>query len=370
MKKKQSKQNTQELDPKAIKEAFNIDPPKVYRHESQSSSVSRSNNTNRNKKTASNRSKNKSIPQKKKTAQGKGQRGTTQQTPKREAPRNSSRYDYIEPPQRASRQKPANYNNQTKSQRRAHQNHKRKKKNKLRKVFLGVVVLALIVCVGVVLSLTVFFPIEKIEVSGNKIYTKEQITQFSGIDLDDNLFLVNKEKTSAALEKQLPYVYSVQIKRSIPGTVSIKIVEAKESFAIQNNEKYILLDDNLKVLKKDSDSRPEKTVLITNCEVKQSENGSTVVFKDTEAGERIKALSQVVKKYKIENVTAISSKNINENKLVYDNRITFNFGTLDSMETKVYQGLASLEQLEKTNPQAKGELTISGDKAIYFTEEE
>lgn len=368
MKKKQSKQNTQELDAKAIKEAFNIDPPKVYRHESQSS-VNRSNNSNLNKKGVSKKSSDKSR-QKKKPRQSNARTSAAQQTSKRETPKNYLKNDYqIEPPQRAGRQRADEFGNQTKTQKRERQNHRRKKKNKLRKVFFGSLALALVVCVGAVLSLTVFFPIEKIEVSGNKMYTNEQIILLSGINIDDNLFLINKERTSETLEKELPYIYSADIKRRIPGAVTIKIVEAKESFAIQNNEKYILLDDNLKVLKKDSESRPEKTVLITNCEIIKAENGSTIEFKDAETGERIKTLSQAVKKYKIENVTAISSKNINENKLVYDNRIVFNFGTLDSLETKVYQGLASLEQLQKTNPQAKGELTISGDKSIYFTEE-
>ena len=66
------------------------------------------------------------------------------------------------------------------------------RKRRLKLMLLLFVVAAL--CTGVVLSLTVLFPIKDITATGSKIYTEKEIVKYSGISLEDNLLGLAKIK--------------------------------------------------------------------------------------------------------------------------------------------------------------------------------
>jgi hypothetical protein len=54
--------------------------------------------------------------------------------------------------------------------------------------------------------------------------------------------------------------------------------------------------------------------------------------------------------------------------MVYDGRITYKFGTTENLENKIYSALTATEKLNESNPNAKGEMTVTDVKQIYFTE--
>ena len=87
---------------------------------------------------------------------------------------------------------------------------------------LLIVVLA---AVGVILSLTVLFPINNITAKGSEKYTAEQIISSSGIKTGDNLFVssVNTEK----LREKLPFIESVKLKRTLPDSITITVKDAE-----------------------------------------------------------------------------------------------------------------------------------------------
>lgn len=66
----------------------------------------------------------------------------------------------------------------------------------MRKVLLAVVLFIVLIAVGAVLSLTVFFKTQSVTVSGSGIYSQEQIVNASEINAGDNLFLINSDKTA------------------------------------------------------------------------------------------------------------------------------------------------------------------------------
>lgn len=244
---------------------------------------------------------------------------------------------------------------------------RRKKRNKLRKFFIWLSVAIVIAAVGVVLSLTAFFGIENITVSGNSRYTEEEILNQCIINTGENLFLADTKSASEMLELNLPYIYTAEIKRKLPSTIELVITEAEPSYYIQNKDKtFILLDDNFKVL--ETGAEKGSGIAVKKAKVTEASAGRQIVFEDGDTGECLKKLSQAVKDNYIDEITAIYSNNISDNYVVYDNRIEFKLGTCDDLEHKIYQGLASCKQLNESNPNAKGVMTINGGKQIYFTE--
>ena len=64
----------------------------------------------------------------------------------------------------------------------------------------------LLIAGAVVAALTVFFKVQSITVSGNARYTSEEVVAASGIEIEDNLFLLNKYSAAQAIFEKLPYV--------------------------------------------------------------------------------------------------------------------------------------------------------------------
>lgn len=269
--------------------------------------------------------------------------------------------------QENSSKKPKKNQNLSRNQQRELQSKKRKKKNKLRKILIWFVFVLFVACVCVVLSLTVFFNIEKIEVSGSERYSAEEILAQCTIDKGENLFLADAQSASDMLEKNLPYIYNAEIHRKIPSTIVITVTDARPSYYIENEDKsFILLDNNFKVLEAKTENC--SGIQISKAEINSAFEGHKIEFADENTAECLEKMARAVSDNNITEITAIYSNSISDNYLVYDNRIEFKIGTCDNIENKLYQGLTACEQLNESSPNVSGVMTLDGGKQIYFTE--
>lgn len=257
----------------------------------------------------------------------------------------------------------------TRQQRREKQNHRRRLKRSVRKALVITGMVVLMAAIVVVLSLTVFFKIDTINITGCEKYTNEEILTAFTIDKGENLFLADTEKASEKLCETLPYVYSAEIHRKLPATVTVKITQAVPAYTVQNKDKqYVVMDNRFKVLDIQK-SKPDGTVQIKKAEIKSAQPGQKIVFSNEKISGCLTELAKALSTYSLSEATAIYSEGINSNYIVYDNRIIFKLGSCDNMEKKIYQGLAACEELDESNPTVKGTLTLTGDKQYYFTEE-
>ena len=259
--------------------------------------------------------------------------------------------------------------NATPQEKRTQQNKKRRLKKKVRRALYGILITLGIVIVLLVLSMTVLFKIETINITGNEKYTTEQVMAVLPIEKEKNLFIADTKGAGEKLEKNLPYIYDAEIKRKFPSTINVSITEAPKLYYIKNADKtYTILDDRFKVIEVKSGKKPKKSVEIKKVAVKSAVAGETVELNNEKMFKRLTKLSETVKQIDIDKVSALYSQDINNNFVVYDGRITIKLGSLDKAEDKLYSALAAIDKLSETNPQAEGEITATSDKQVYFTE--
>ena len=98
--------------------------------------------------------------------------------------------------------------------------------------FLMKLLCILLIAGAVVAALTVFFKVQSITVSGNARYTSEEIIAASGIEIEDNLFLLNKYSAAQAIFEKLPYVEEATINRALPDTIVITVRECAAAAGI------------------------------------------------------------------------------------------------------------------------------------------
>jgi len=238
---------------------------------------------------------------------------------------------YGEEPQRRERNRKKNTSKNSAAlstaEKRHRQNKKRRLKNSVRKAFIYIALILVLLAVGAVLSLTVFFKIETIQVMGSGKYSTQEIMDLCTIAAGDNLFLIDKEKCADNLKTRLPYIYEVEIKRELPSAICINVTEATPAFQIKNqDETVILLDKKFKVLDNSSSAVSEGVVEIQNAAYVAAENGYAIEFENEEVSESITAMAAVIEKLGITEATAVSSTGSKENYMIYENRIVLQLG--------------------------------------------
>lgn len=124
--------------------------------------------------------------------------------------------------------------------RRRRYNHKRRRGSLS---FLYKLLAFVLICTAISLALTLFFRIRSIEVSGNDRYTRQEIIDAAGVNEGDNMFLMNKYSAAERIRKALPYIETVQFRRSLPDGLSIIVTECADPAAIvQDGKAYLLCD--------------------------------------------------------------------------------------------------------------------------------
>lgn len=109
---------------------------------------------------------------------------------------------------------------------------------------LSVVALAAAVFMGA----TVFFRVERVEVTGNVRYDAAQVEQASGVAHGDNLFGLNKYDTAARIRRTLPYVESVNIRRRLPDTLVLNVNECVAAAQLSSGDGGWLISSSGKLL--------------------------------------------------------------------------------------------------------------------------
>lgn len=243
---------------------------------------------------------------------------------------------------------------------------KMSRRRKLKKNMLSVLLAVVVMCVGLVLVFSLFFKINTITISGDKVYSDKMVADKSGIEMGENLFKVNGEKLTEKLSKDLPYIKGVTVERKLPDTIIINVEAAKEVAAITTKKGFVLLDETGKVLDKNASILKENVAVVNNVKLKEYIEGEKVILTDEKKTETLIKLFEAIKNADMQLLTEIDLKNVNDIKIKYDDRITFAVGSLTNIETKLARGVAALEKENEINAYSEGTLDLKTEPYVYF----
>lgn len=243
---------------------------------------------------------------------------------------------------------------------------KMSRRRKFKKHVLTMLLAVVVMSVGLVLVFSLFFKINTVTISGDKVYSDKMVIEKSGIEIGENLFKISEEKLTEKLSKDLPYIKSVTIERNLPDTMIINVTAAKEVAAITTAKGFVLLDETGKVLDKNASVLKENVAVINNVKLKEYNEGETVVLTNEKKTETLLKLFEAIKNTDIKLLTEIDLKNINDIKIKYDDRITFAVGSLTNIETKLARGMAALEKENEINAYSEGTLDLKTEPYVYF----
>ena len=114
----------------------------------------------------------------------------------------------------------------------ARRRHSRRRRRRGGFTFLYKLLSVLVICGVIVAALTLFFRVDAIVVTGQRTYTEAEIQAAAGVEIGDNLYLLNKHEVAARIVKTLPYIESIRINRKLPDTLLISVQECSRPMAL------------------------------------------------------------------------------------------------------------------------------------------
>lgn len=222
---------------------------------------------------------------------------------------------------------------------------RQKKARKRRLIAWFIFIIFLLLVVGVILSLTVLFPIKNLDFSGSKIYTPQQIEDVSGIDLGDNLFALSKEETLNKLRAKLPFIETVEFKRTLPDTLKVTVSDAKKYACYKVGDKYYTVSYSGWVLEETAE-QTENVFLVIADGVKCSV-GKELQFENEETKLQIEEMVDCLSN---ENLSIDYIDVTNELNLMagVESRFDVDFGNNNSLDSKTKLLKAKIDSMDET----------------------
>ena len=129
---------------------------------------------------------------------------------------------------------------------------------------------------AIVVALSVFFKVERVEVTGNSRYSAEEIVRASGVKQGNNLFLMDKYQVAGRISGALPYVETISINRGLPDTLRVQVRECVCDIALEQDGKTWILCSDGKIVDELPAGKTEGYTVVTGLTVTNPQLGEAL----------------------------------------------------------------------------------------------
>ena len=200
-----------------------------------------------------------------------------------------------------------------------------------------------VLAAGAVLSFTVLFKVEHIVLENldkttpadTGIYTEQAVLGALAVPLGEKLFGFSAAEKQQAIQRQLPYLETVQVLRRLPDTVVVRIAPAREAWCVKTDGGYTILSEGLRVLKTEPE-QPGALPLVTGLGLAAPTPGLPMAAAAAEQDGQLEALSGALAAEGIAGqVTRVDMGRGTNAYFVYDGRVKVVLGTFNDLDYKV-----------------------------------
>ncbi len=233
-------------------------------------------------------------------------------------------------------QSPARKKREEERKKREKEEQKAKKRRRHGNYVIYYVMLAVVAfIIFAILSVTVLFNAEGIEVEGDTIYTDEQIIEASGLKGDENLVRLSLLGVDDDILEALVSLDSAEVtKQFFPPRIKITVAPAEPMVNFYYAGKNYVISHVGRVMQIESSA--------ADCmEVIGYQPGDNVVIGDyitaanPEQDETIKTMSDMIEAMGIEKITKLDISDSLSIKMIYDNRVEITLGTIFQLDQKL-----------------------------------
>lgn len=225
----------------------------------------------------------------------------------------------------------------------------------------------LLIAAAMVFAVSVFFRVGAVTVTGNSVYTEEEIVEASGIEAGDNLFFINRAAVYSRIYSRLPYVEQASIHRSLPNRIEIRVAESRAVAVVPSSDGLWVVDRGCKLLSRAEGDEAQRLVRVEGMTAEDPAVGEIL---DPGAGESPKAtyLSAILRQLSdlgmLGDVTQIDMSSVANPSFDYLGRFTVKLGAYENVEYKFQVLRGAVAALSEGD---RGTLDLSIDKRAHLT---
>lgn len=225
------------------------------------------------------------------------------------------------------------------------------------------IMLALLLTVtGVILSLTVFFRVETIEISGTAVYTQQQVLDALDARTGDNLLRLNINRLEQDVRQRLIQAEEIQIKRRFPNTLSVEVTDAvveKQilsggvSYHISGGGRVVAIEQNaapnIRIIlgpdlrKLEPGDQLDRLKTLDEEAAASQETSSEEEYTNTRMLELISTLENEIERAGILDISMLDVSDSVNLKLLYQNRFEIRLGSSNELQDKLAMFSSVLE---------------------------
>lgn len=224
----------------------------------------------------------------------------------------------------------------------------RRKRRRNMSLYYFIVVVFVIMAL-IFLSLTVFFNIKKVEITGTDLYTDEQIIQIAGITDSDNLFRIDTSQMKIDILNSFPYLEDITIQRKFPSTLKLTAVQAVPMANIQNEDKtFCVISTTSRIIETGVLEKKEGLVTVVGMDLEVKDLGKLYEDKDSM---KTTILSQILSEINTLGMTKMNTINLKDRKnikMTYDGRLDIELGSSVDLAFKIKYVNAVIDKLSDT----------------------
>lgn len=156
----------------------------------------------------------------------------------------------------------------------------------------------LAVVILTVLSTTVLFNLSKYRITGDTVYTEQQIIDATGVNVGDNLILMDAGAVKDRLIAALPYVDKVEVSRNIfTCALEIKLNPATAVANVKKNDRYYLVSENGRIMDAELKAPDKNCVVVLGFDPEYAKSGDFLSVTDEGSRNMLTKLLRAVKTY-------------------------------------------------------------------------
>ncbi|MBQ8515002.1 MAG: FtsQ-type POTRA domain-containing protein [Ruminococcus sp.] len=244
-----------------------------------------------------------------------------------------------------------------------YQNAKRMRRRKRLMPLYTITVLLLTVCLGVALSMTLFFNVAAIELSGSSPqYTPSEIVEAGDVHKGDNLLRLDTEKIAENIEEELIYVESAEVSKRYPDAVTIEIRECREAYNIFFDNGILLTSASGKIIANSAEAA-ENLPVIYGFNPTVLTPGKHAASSDKTKNEIFTAFAEIMNTELSIPITSIDMSDKYNIVVMFDDRIEFSMGNWNEITYKITLAEAVISRL---GTDKEGYLTMIGSNQCSF----
>ena len=237
-----------------------------------------------------------------------------------------------------------------------------RKKYMLYYIMFGIIILVTLT----ILSLTVFFNIDEIEIIGIKNHKEEDILNSCQIKKGDNLILTNSKKSEEKIFESVKDLDEVDVVKKFPNKISINCCESIPEFCCEkSNKQYIVVSKNGRVIKNCETKKPNNIIelLVKNANFNEYNVGDFLKLEEN-MEKNLQAVKEAIELEHAKNITKIKMDS-SLILIIFENRVVLEINNPADIQYLLSISLKIIKNL--IGPFEKGKIIyLKSKKAIHF----